>query len=218
MACLVAWDPMFNLRIGGITVLVVGVWTVVDKSEFEKLLGTDLYVSSAYILIATGAIVSLVAFLGCLGAVKEIRCMLLTYFIILLVLFVVLLVGGILGYVFNERVEDTITTKMTAELDEYSTKQGIKDAWDAAQSQMKCCGVDRPEDWKGRVTPLPASCCPKGTAEPCTEANAFQIGCKGRIKEFVTAHATVIGGVGVGIACVMLLGMIFAIALFKMIE
>ena len=58
--------------------LIVGVWTVVDKSEFEKLLGTDLYVSSAYILIATGVLVSLVAFLGCLGAVKEIRCMLLT--------------------------------------------------------------------------------------------------------------------------------------------
>ena len=58
--------------------LVVGVWTVVDKSDFEKLLGTDLYVSSAYILIATGIFVSLVAFLGCLGAVKEIRCMLLT--------------------------------------------------------------------------------------------------------------------------------------------
>ena len=59
------------------------------------------------------------------------------YFIILLVLFVVLLVGGILGYVFNERVEDTITTTMMGELDSYSTRQSIKDAWDAAQLQVR---------------------------------------------------------------------------------
>ncbi|KAF0311791.1 Tetraspanin-11 [Amphibalanus amphitrite] len=208
----------FLILLGGFTVLVVGVWTVVDKSEFEKLLGTDLYVSSAYILIATGVLVSLVAFLGCLGAVKEIRCMLLTYFIILLVLFVVLLVGGILGYVFNERVEDTITTTMMGELDSYSTRQSIKDAWDAAQLRMECCGVDRPSDWRGRVIPMPSSCCPPGTALPCTEEYAYRVGCKTRIKQFVKDHAVVLGGVGVGIACIMLLGMIFAISLFKMIE
>ena len=52
-------------------------------------------------------------------------------------LFVVLLVGGILGYVFNERVEDTITTTMMGELDSYSTRQSIKDAWDSAQMQVR---------------------------------------------------------------------------------
>lgn len=44
----------------------------------ERLLGTDLYVSSAAILIATGCVVTFVSFLGCLGAFKEIKCMLLT--------------------------------------------------------------------------------------------------------------------------------------------
>jgi len=207
----------FLILIGGLTVMVVGIWTVVDKAEFEQLLGTDLYVSAAYILIATGAVVALIALLGCLGAVKEIRCMLLTYFIVLLVLFVVLLVGGVLGYVFNERVEDTIETKMMASLDEYTTKQAIQDAWDAAQSQMECCGVDQSSDWRGRVPQLPPSCCAK-SADACSYDTAFKVGCKDRIKAFVKDHAAVIGGVGVGIACVMLLGMIFAIALFKMIE
>ena len=44
----------------------------------EQLLGTNLYMSAAYILIATGVVVILISFLGCLGAVKEIKCMLLT--------------------------------------------------------------------------------------------------------------------------------------------
>ena len=83
---------------------------------------------------------------------------------------------------------------------------------------MECCGVDRPSDWRGRVIPMPSSCCPPGTALPCTEEYAYRVGCKTRIKQFVKDHAVVLGGVGVGIACVMLLGMIFAISLFKMIE
>ena len=58
------------------------------------------------------------------------------YFIILLVLFVVLLVGGIVGYVFRHRVKDTITAQMMASLDEYQSSQTVKDAWDAAQTKV----------------------------------------------------------------------------------
>ncbi|OQR74251.1 tetraspanin-11-like [Tropilaelaps mercedesae] len=66
------------IMLGGIVVFSVGVWTLADRSFMERLLGTDLYVSSAAILIATGCIVTFVSFLGCLGAFKEIKCMLLT--------------------------------------------------------------------------------------------------------------------------------------------
>ena len=58
--------------------LAIGIWTVLDKSEFEELLGTDLYVSAAYIFVATGVVVTLISLLGCMGAIKEIRCMLFT--------------------------------------------------------------------------------------------------------------------------------------------
>jgi hypothetical protein len=44
----------------------------------NELLGTNLFLGAVYILIATGAIISLIAFFGCLGALKEIKCMLLT--------------------------------------------------------------------------------------------------------------------------------------------
>ncbi|GBM92744.1 hypothetical protein AVEN_99296-1 [Araneus ventricosus] len=62
----------------GISVFSVGVWTFADKSFMERLLGTDLYVSATAILIATGVIVTIISFLGCFGAIKEIKCMLLT--------------------------------------------------------------------------------------------------------------------------------------------
>ena len=65
-------------QVGGIVVMAVGIWTCVDHAYMEQLLGTNLYMSAAYILIATGVVVVLVSFLGCFGAVKEIKCMLLT--------------------------------------------------------------------------------------------------------------------------------------------
>jgi len=66
------------LQVGGIVVMAIGIWTCVDHSYMEQLMGTNLYMSAAYILIATGVVVILVSFLGCFGAVKEIKCMLLT--------------------------------------------------------------------------------------------------------------------------------------------
>ena len=64
----------------------------------------DLKVASAALLIAAGVVVAIISFLGSLGAYKEIRCMLLTFFVILFFIFVLMLIGGILGYVFRNQV------------------------------------------------------------------------------------------------------------------
>lgn len=66
------------LQIGALTVFAIGIWTLVDSSYLEKFLGTDMYKSSASILVAMGVIVIVIAFLGCFGALKEAKCALLT--------------------------------------------------------------------------------------------------------------------------------------------
>ena len=93
-----------HTQMGGVTVFSIGVWTLSDKSFMERLLGSNLYVASAAILIATGVVVSIISFLGTLGAYREIRCMLITFFVILFMIFIVMLVGGILGYIFRSEV------------------------------------------------------------------------------------------------------------------
>ena len=42
---------------------------------------------------------------------QESKCMLLTYFVLLFLLFVILLVGGILGYVFRQQVSSILAFK-----------------------------------------------------------------------------------------------------------
>ncbi len=41
-------------------VLAVGAWTLADKSYIEELLRNELFISSAYILIFSGAVILLI--------------------------------------------------------------------------------------------------------------------------------------------------------------
>ena len=82
-----------------------------------------------------------VSFVGCFGSVKEVKCMLLTYFISLFLMFVVLLVGGVLGYVFRAQVEDNLRPEMIHTIEEYDPVLGETDpitkAWDDTQRNVR---------------------------------------------------------------------------------
>lgn len=224
----------FIIWIGSILLLVLGVWTVVDKPFLEELLGKQVYAAAAYIVIAIGVIAFFVSFLGCFGALKEIKCMLLTYFIITFLMFMVLLVGGILGYVFRGQAKNTVKNVLTQQLREYDPTTPtlkITRAWDDTQTAMKCCGVESFQDWTNNQhfsaagPRVPRSCCKPtntGNSFDCEDTprddNAYTIGCYGKATEAVERYGLVIGGVGVIIALLMLLGLIFSMVLFKMIN
>ena len=121
---------------GGLVVFSIGVWTLSDKSFMERLLGSNLYVASAGILIATGIVVTIISFLGTLGAYREIKCMLLSFFVILFIIFVVMLVGGILGYIFRSEVDERMHTEMVNSVKTYKEDSKVTDAWDSVQRNV----------------------------------------------------------------------------------
>lgn len=49
----------------------VGIWTLVDKSDYVSLLSSSAYSFAAYVLITAGAVVLLTGILGCCATVKE---------------------------------------------------------------------------------------------------------------------------------------------------
>jgi hypothetical protein len=156
----------FLVFVLGCAVLGVGIWVLVDANTFMDLfgqindiLGEDLsisiYSSATYILIAVAVIVILVSFFGCCGAVKESKCLLGTYFAIVLAVFIMCIVGAVLGYSGN--LEETIKApfkQAIAHYDDQSTdpvKKGFRDAVNQAQEDFKCCGVDNVRDWNEAV-------------------------------------------------------------------
>lgn len=53
--------------------MAVGVWTLVEKSDYISLLPSKTYAASAYILVLAGAIVMVTGVLGCCATFKEQR-------------------------------------------------------------------------------------------------------------------------------------------------
>lgn len=60
-------------QVGGAAVLGVGVWTVLEKSDYLSLLASSTFAVSAYILILAGGLVVVTGFLGCCAVIREQR-------------------------------------------------------------------------------------------------------------------------------------------------
>lgn len=57
----------------------LGVWALVDKVPWiGELVGNDLLTGAVYVLLVGGIVVAFIAFFGCVGASREVKCMLLT--------------------------------------------------------------------------------------------------------------------------------------------
>jgi len=157
----------------GIAVLGCGIWVLVDQPSFFNILddahdlckegdttcddivsNLSFYSSATYIMIVIAALVILIAFFGCCGAMKESKCLLGTYFTIILALFIVMLIGAILGYSGN--FEDTIKTPFEKALKKYNDQpaeddqsaQNYKSVWNEVQAELKCCGIGSFKDWQ----------------------------------------------------------------------
>lgn len=146
------------ILIAGLGSLAVGIWIVVDKRSMEYIVGSNLYTSSAYILIAVGAWMIIMAFVGCFGALKEIKCILITYFVCTLVLFLLMSIAGILGFVFKDHLlqanssidspvkdylQEAMITSLRTQYGQNRRKSDIwvTEAWDYTQTTFSCCAV-----------------------------------------------------------------------------
>ncbi|TRY97032.1 hypothetical protein DNTS_001443 [Danionella cerebrum] len=64
---------IFNLLfwLAGGAVMAVGIWTLVDKSDYIHLLSSNTYMIAAFILIGAGAVVVFTGILGCCATIRE---------------------------------------------------------------------------------------------------------------------------------------------------
>lgn len=146
------------------------------------------------------------------------------YFIMLFLIFVTMLIGGILGYVFREKVELTMRQEMFSSIKLYGSRRQVTAAWDTTQSRLKCCGVETFRDWGIKI---PYSCCQEIDRDgiqrkPCQDnpslANVYHKGCYEVGLQFIKERAAVIGLSGIIVAILMIFGMIFSCIFFNMIE
>uniref|UniRef100_A0A915KRS3 Uncharacterized protein n=1 Tax=Romanomermis culicivorax TaxID=13658 RepID=A0A915KRS3_ROMCU len=61
----------FVFYLAGLSILIVGLWTIFFKSDYVVLLATKIFSISAYLLVGAGVSCILVGVVGCVGLTKE---------------------------------------------------------------------------------------------------------------------------------------------------
>ncbi|XP_006789453.1 CD9 molecule a isoform X2 [Neolamprologus brichardi] len=198
----------FFFWLAGTAVLAIGLWLRLDqktKSLFEEPDSSYVFYTGVYILIAAGALIMVVGFLGCCGAIRESPCMLGTFFFFLLIIFAIEVAAGIWGFSNQSQVVNDITRFYTQTYNNYKTNgdEHLKETLRVIQAELNCCGPN------GRLKETNPEICPKGEllAELITKS------CPDAIEEVFNSKLHIIGGVGIAIGVIMVFGMIFSMLL-----
>ncbi|KAM6040895.1 uncharacterized protein LJ206_019822 isoform 4-T4 [Theristicus caerulescens] len=99
---------VFNVLVfaGGTCLAGVGAWVAVDPAGFQDIVAAKPVLSAgAYLLLAVGIALSLLGFLGCCGALRRSRPLLLAFFILVILVFLTQLVGAVLFLVHWKQIQ-----------------------------------------------------------------------------------------------------------------
>ncbi|XP_017057374.1 CD63 antigen [Drosophila ficusphila] len=214
----------FNLifLITGIILIAVGAGVGAVYTGYELFLAGKFF-SIPTFLIVIGSFIIVISFFGCWGALKENYCLVLSFSIMLTIIFILELAAGISGYVLRNDASNLISTSLTNSLKEYNSlnQNATTQLWDDVQREFDCCGVKNYQDWLVTFPngSLPISCCtiPVGAAgtfecsnNTASLPNRHKDGCLDGFSNYIAAHAVSLGAAGVVIAILQFFGVIFA--------
>ncbi|XP_077418374.1 leukocyte surface antigen CD53 isoform X1 [Vanacampus margaritifer] len=166
----------------------------------------------ANMLLISGIIISCVSFLGFLGALKENRCLLLTFFLMLFFLLVVELTAACMLLLYENDIANWVEHDLNKGLEEAKGNHSdvSRSEWDLVQKTFDCCGVHNVSDWGDNV---PVSCC----LNDCTGSPTPQYrstGCLDKMRSWFEENFLTTG-ISVIVLCIIeVLGMCFAMTLF----
>ncbi|KAL5015321.1 hypothetical protein ScPMuIL_009591 [Solemya velum] len=170
----------------GLCALALGIWAKVDEESLDIIsdLGSTLndapvlISASSIVLLVGGAVILLIAILGCCGAMKQWKWMLCLYAFCLLVILIVELTAAVLAIIYKKKIDDELKSALQKQMKENYGKpdDGFTTSMNKLQLQEDCCGLDGYKDydntdydWKKVIVKtdqstngtqlIPASCC-----------------------------------------------------------
>uniref|UniRef100_A0A669R0P1 CD81 molecule n=1 Tax=Phasianus colchicus TaxID=9054 RepID=A0A669R0P1_PHACC len=162
----------------------------------------QLHLLGIYILIAVGAVMMFVGFLGCYGAIQESQCLLGTFFTCLVILFACEVAAGIWGFVNKDQIakdvkqfyDQAFQQALMADSDSSNGKAVVR----TFHETLDCCG---PDAVVGTLTPLwRDDLCSKDFLKGLLEADAS---CHKKIDELFSAKLYLIGIAAIVVAVIM---------------
>ncbi|XP_051953321.1 CD81 antigen-like [Xyrauchen texanus] len=210
----------FIFWLAGGVILGVALWLRHDSQtsnllmlQFEGNQAPGTFYVSVYVLIAIGALMMFVGFLGCYGAIQESQCLLGTFFTCLVILFACEVAAGLWGFINKDTISTELInfydTAYIKAVDPVGTesKQAATKILEVFHETLECCGKgDNNELFKAAQTSL----CPKMT-------NPIDLlitqSCHTKLRNLFTEKLHVIGLAALVIAVIMVFEMIFTMVL-----
>ncbi|XP_057289467.1 CD151 antigen-like [Hydractinia symbiolongicarpus] len=224
LSCVKTWFLVFTAVLWLIAagLFGIGVWTLVAKNEYETLLGSVTYVTTVGLMLAGGLFAMFVCIFGIIGAIKESRFMVLGFFLMIVIVCLIELVGGIIAYVYRGKLNSEVERSLRITI---ATSYGLSgnekktEAIDKLQKNYKCCGDVDYKSWEksewwlqqsrnsNQSFRVPDSCCispSKGCADDRNHpSNIWRndlspLGCFSALEDYLLKHLFIIG-----IACIV---------------
>lgn len=154
----------------GVTLLGLGVWIIATPYQLDILaiLENPIIQNGVYVLIAVGAFIIVISGLGLFGACRHSQCMLVVYFILVLLIFIVQIVSASLVNAYRSHVDAFVTDSLDETMDNYAGENATdtySTAWNAMQVLLGCCGTYNYTDWASTTwgasssEDYPLTCC-----------------------------------------------------------
>ncbi|XP_065514591.1 tetraspanin-8 [Caloenas nicobarica] len=220
---------IFNLLfwVCGSIILGVSIWIRVSKDVQQELEIESNNFAGVDLLIAVGSIIMVLGFLGCCGAIKESRCMLLLFFIGLLLILILQITGGILGAVYRSQIETSLNKALQRSLDSLqgSTEQDktFQENFQKFENTYQCCGLlNGAEDWGKNFGRKICECDVKSTSSDlCTNFKGryvYKTPCGEVMLELIKNNMLIIIAIAFGLAVIEILGLVFSMSLYCQIQ
>lgn len=196
----------------GICLFGIGIWSAVDPSlkaikddAFPEASVDLMFVSG--LLIAVGMVTFSLGLIGFLGAMKKNRCLLSTYFILLLVLLLTKLVGLCVIFAYKNTFEIEFKSQIEQLFKKSLTNSTSASHIEHIEVLLQCCGINGKADYTQKGAAIPDSCYQANTNE------TYSIGCYNAAMNKATANLPVIFGVLFVIIFIELMAILFSICI-----
>ncbi|XP_029909707.1 CD81 antigen-like [Myripristis murdjan] len=208
----------FIFWLAGGVILGVALWLRHDSQtsnllilQFDGNQAPGTFYISVYILIAVGAVMMFVGFLGCYGAIQESQCLLGTFFFFLVVLFACEVAAGIWGFMNRDTISKELINFYDSayikavDVTGSPSKESATKVLEVFHRTLDCCGKG---DDGPLFTQVASSLCPQKAVDLLTSRS-----CHVKLIELFSEKLYLIGLAALVVAVIMIFEMIFTMVL-----